>query len=140
MTRSTRAPAEHFQLNVVPNYERYRQNPASELDAMNAVYAIAHLVDWTYWYFAEHDATRLAGCTTDSGFRQHLLSLNRDLRAVSDLADASKHRFLVRSLARRIEISSTAAFDPNGFILDGRDLETVTAGAMAFWLRWLGVG
>lgn len=143
MAKATRTPAEHFQLIVAPNYRRFLRDPGSEVDAVNAVYATAHLVDWAYWYWIEHDPAQLGGAQDEKGFRAALFAQCSQLQIVHDLADASKHRFLTRSARTRLVTSATAAFaqTDTGFVIQplGMDLGDILERAVKYWTDRLGL-
>jgi hypothetical protein len=117
MGRLTTKPSEIFRQRVEPAYSEYLQNPLSEYHANNLAEALNNQVEWRYKYLAEVDPARLSGATLKS-FRTDLLTNNRPLHVMRDLADAARHRELDRAQEppRIVTLSTDAYYEEAGVL------------------------
>ena len=84
-------PSERLRENVEPAVSEYLQNPLSKRHANLLAGALDDHLEWTYKYYQQVKSSRLDGATLRS-FRTDLLKQHRALQAMSDLADAARHR------------------------------------------------
>lgn len=140
MNIPSRSPEEHLDLIVKPAFDDFRADPSAEHRAISAASAAAHFCEWLYIYYAYHHPEKLYGAKKASEYRQYIIRNHMpSLAEVTDVADASKHRFLTNSY--RVITSSSAAFlqTPGALRLteEGRDFVDIVRSVVNFWEKWI---
>lgn len=134
-------PSLRFQDNIQPAFDEYASDPLNERRANILASAIDHQVDWTFEYLAASNPSRLPGDASLGDFRRNLFGQCPDLRAMSDLSDASHHRFLTRERtpARSVTTSTDAyVICENELVVKGYDrpFAELVQGSFNFWKSW----
>lgn len=133
-------PSEILRQKVEPALKEYLEEPLSERRADNVALALNAQLEWTYEYYERTDPSRLDGATLTS-FRTDLLTQQRPLQVMSDLADSARHRFLDKPRdPPRVVISSTAAYYVEAGVLHVQGFNSPFASeatqACEFWRNW----
>jgi hypothetical protein len=133
-------PSERLQQNVEPALGDYLQNPLSKRHANILAGALDDHLEWTFKYYAQENPLRLNGATLTS-FRTDLLTQHRALHAMSDLADAARHRQLDKPhVPRRVVTLSTDAYYEKAGVLHvtGFDapFSSMAGEASEYWRKW----
>jgi hypothetical protein len=133
-------PSERLRENVEPAVSEYVQNPLSRRQANALAGALNDHLEWTYKYYQQVNPSRLDGATLRS-FRTDLLKQHRALQAMSDLADAARHRYLDRAHdPPRVVTLSTAAYYVEAGVLHvqgfNSPFQSEARRAFEFWRGW----
>jgi hypothetical protein len=136
----TTKPSEIFRQRVEPAYSDYLRDPLSERYANTLAGALDAHLEWTYKHLNEVDPARLNGATLGS-FREGLLTNNRPLRVMSDLAVAAKHRELdwPSDPPRVVTRSTDAYYEKDGVLYVNKfytPFRSEAGNAVDFWRKW----
>lgn len=126
---------------IEPAFEEFVLDPLSERRANILASAIDHQADWTYEYVRANEPARLPGDGSLGDFRRDIFNRCPELRAMSDLSDASHHRFLTRKRdPGRTVTTSTAAYlvEENELVVQGYDRAFMDLAdkSLSFWKNW----